>query len=42
MENRPRYQLTPDQERELEGLIHLARQSDDDEAIRSEIEDERD
>ncbi len=42
MENRPRYQLTPDQERELEGLIHLAQQSDDDEAIRSEIEDERD
>ena len=42
IENRPQYQLTPDQQRELEGLIHLAQQAEDDEAIGSEIEDERD
>ncbi len=41
MAHRPQYQLTPDQTRELEGLIHLAQAADDEEAVEPDF-DERD
>ena len=41
MENRPQYQLTPDQKRELDGLIHLAQQAED-EVSETDVEDGRD